>query len=100
MLITFRSENSAPFSMFSDIGVQLIKMMGHSGTVPGAIAAEDVPEALAKLRQALANLVPVAPGKPEDEEAEEKVELPVRAAPLVEMLTYAAEAGSYVMWDK
>lgn len=54
MLITFETEPQPPITMFSDVAVTLIKMMGHSGTVPSALLAEDVPTALARLKAAVA----------------------------------------------
>jgi hypothetical protein len=50
--------------MFEDIGLQLLKMMGHSGTFPSAILEKDVPAALANLEAALG----VAEQQPESEE--------------------------------
>jgi len=32
--------------MFGDVALAMLKMMGHTATVPGAILAEDVPAAL------------------------------------------------------
>ncbi|MCI0536544.1 MAG: DUF1840 domain-containing protein [Verrucomicrobiales bacterium] len=52
--MTFRSKAYADLVMFSDIAVRLIKLMGHSGTVPGAILAEDIDAALARLKNAIA----------------------------------------------
>ena len=46
MLITFKSDAYADIIMFGDIAERLLKMMGHSGTVPSAILADDVPAAL------------------------------------------------------
>ncbi len=54
MLVTFRCRSYASVTMFGDIALQLIKMMGHSGTIPGSIGEQDVPQALAKLKAALA----------------------------------------------
>ena len=45
MLVTFKTEAYASITMFGDVAVALIKLMGHSGTVPGAVLAEDVPAA-------------------------------------------------------
>jgi hypothetical protein len=41
MLVTFRTEAYADILMFGDIAVQLLKLMGHSGTAPGTLVAED-----------------------------------------------------------
>jgi hypothetical protein len=35
MIVTFRSKAHADIMMFGDIAVNLLKLMGHSGTVPG-----------------------------------------------------------------
>ena len=46
MLVTFKSDAYADIMMFGDAAHRLLKMMGHSGTLPSAILAEDVPAAL------------------------------------------------------
>lgn len=46
MLVTFSTKVYADITMFGDIALVMLKMMGHSGTVPSAIRAEDVPVAL------------------------------------------------------
>ncbi|EGQ9298943.1 TPA: DUF1840 domain-containing protein [Vibrio parahaemolyticus] len=109
MLITFRCKSYANVTMFGDIGLQLIKMMGHSGTVPGAILAPDIPEALSKLTFSLAAESTAAQkdtsatGDVEDDEdealSEQVVSLNLRAAPLVELLKSAIDAKCDVMWD-
>ena len=89
--------------MFGEAALQLIALMGHGGSVPGAIAADDVPAALARLQQAIT----AAPAPPAanttdkaDDSGERKVGLQQRAAPLLAMLSHAVTAKSYVMWDK
>jgi hypothetical protein len=49
MLITFQTKAYANITMFGDVAIALLKLMGHSGTVPGALMADDVPAALAHL---------------------------------------------------
>ena len=83
--------------MFGDVALTMLKMMGHSATVPGAILAADVPEALRKLTLAVEaenTLPPVA----EDDENEPAVSLANRALPLINLLTAAANAEADVMW--
>jgi hypothetical protein len=53
MLVTFTTKAYANITMFGDVAVTLLKMMGHSGTVPGAILAADVPAALSRLTAAI-----------------------------------------------
>ncbi|MFY9974144.1 MAG: DUF1840 domain-containing protein, partial [Chromatiaceae bacterium] len=54
MLVTFKTEAYANITMFGEVAVTLLKLMGHSGTIPGALLAEDVPTALARLKAAVA----------------------------------------------
>ena len=53
MLVTFSCPAYADITMFGDVAVRLIKLMGHSGTVPGALLAADVQAALARLEAAV-----------------------------------------------
>ena len=46
MLVTFTTNTYPDITMFGDFALTMLKMMGHSATVPGAILAPDVPEAL------------------------------------------------------
>jgi hypothetical protein len=98
MLIRFNSP-SGEFVMHGNVAEQLLRMMGHSGTVPSAILAADIPAALAKLREAVRHAPPAAPPKDDDEERE-YVPIQRRAVPLIELLEHAAQDGSDVMWDK
>ena len=46
MLVTFTTDAYADITMFGDVALKMLRMMGHSATVPSAILAADVPEAL------------------------------------------------------
>jgi hypothetical protein len=103
MLITFRTKAYADITMFGEVALTLIRLMGHSGSVPGAILAEDIPEALARLRAgAAANPDVPAPG-PRTGRAHDAEEPPVtlshRALPLIALLEAATRDGCNVMWD-
>ena len=99
MLVKFDSE-AGSFSMDGVIAVQLLKAMGHSGTVPSAILAKDIPAAVARLRSAFA--APLAaktsPDSDDKDQKEVLVSLRQRAFPLIDLLTRAAEKGVEVMW--
>lgn len=108
MLVTFSSRAHADITMFGDVAVRLLKMMGHSGTVPSAIVAADVPEALARLEAELSRLEPVAAAEgdaqaPRDssfkEQEERTVSLRHRALPLIQLLEAAKKSESNIMWD-
>ena len=104
MIVTFRSKAHADIMMFGDIAVNLLKLMGHSGTVPGALLAEDVPTALGRLRKAVAAnkaaITDVSDSVQDDDSSERIVSLAHRALPLIELLAAAATEQCDVMWDK
>jgi hypothetical protein len=104
MLITFKTPVHADITMFGDVAKALIKMMGRSGTVPGAILAEDVPKALEKLKAAVARNpdAPLNPAADDDDEdrRSQSVSLAHRALPLIDLLEAAAREEKNVMWDR
>jgi hypothetical protein len=76
-------------------------MMGHSGTVPGSLLAEDVPAALQRLEAAIEaeRQLPEPNAEAQAEDDEPAVSLTQRALPLIELLRSAAKAKCNVMWD-
>jgi hypothetical protein len=102
MLVTFTTDAYADMTMFGDVAIALLKMMGHSGSVPGALRAEDVPAALSRLTAALEAEKAQAPVKKthqNDDNEEPTVSLTTRAIPFIALLTAAANAGANVMWN-
>ena len=101
MLITFSSSAYANITMFGDVALRLLKLMGHSATVPGALLAEDIPAALQRLEAAVEadKRLPEPEQWKEGEDGEVAVSLSHRALPLIELLKAAAKAKSNVMWD-
>ncbi|MDD2929405.1 MAG: DUF1840 domain-containing protein [Sideroxydans sp.] len=97
MLVTFTTEAYADITMFGDVGLAMLKMMGHSATVPGAIRAEDVPTALARLTAAVSADPSAATAANKDAD-EPSVSLKNRALPLIELLSAAAKDKAYVTW--
>ncbi len=91
--------------MFGDVALRLLKLMGHSGTVPSAILADDVPQALARLKAAIAaDKAASGDSTPKDAESDDSeapaVSLAHRALPLIELLEAAAKRKCDVMWDR
>ena len=102
MLVTFSCSAYANITMFGDVAVRLLRLMGHSGTVPGAILAEEVQAALERL-VAATQVDQKLPGREKsgkEEDGEPVVSLSHRALPLIELLKASAKAKSNVMWDK
>jgi hypothetical protein len=99
MLVTFHTKAYADITMFGDVAVRLLKMMGLSGTVPSALMPEDIPAALQQLRGALEHLAETAKPQQGGSEDEPPVSLAQRAAPLIALLEAAQAAHAEVMWD-
>jgi hypothetical protein len=104
MLVTFRTKSYADITMFGDVAKQLLELMEHSGTVPSAIKAEDVPAALARLESAIQQIRPAEAAAAqknvrEDYDAPRKVTLSLRAVPLLELLRAAATNKTDVTWQ-
>ena len=90
-----------------DVAAQLIKLLGASGAIPGAIGAEDIPAGVNRLRQQL-QMQPATPietantARDKDDETgrEPQISLATRAGPLIDILQRAAAANAPVMWEK
>lgn len=112
MLVRFHSKAAAGVTMFGYVAVDLLRQMGMSGVVPGAVLASGVPEALRKLRRALASAEgdrvpgPTPPrtdkdGSEKEEAAPEvnQVNLRTRAYPLIQLLEAAVAQECDVVWE-
>lgn len=97
MLVTFSTDVYADITMFGDVALNMLKMMGHSATVPGAILAADVPMALSRLQAAL-DAAKAAPPATDPDADEPVVSIANRGLPLINLLTAAAKANCNVMW--
>jgi hypothetical protein len=103
MLITFKTSAYPDITMFGHVAKTLLGLMGHSGAIPGALLAEDIPEALARLEAAVGEH-PDRPLDPPQEGARDEeqvhVSLAHRALPLIALLKAAAKAQANVTWDQ
>lgn len=88
--------------MFGDVAIKLLRLMGHSGTVPSAIEPEDIPDALKRLKEALAAQEGATADQRDRNEQEqgedEAVSLKNRAYPLIQLLEAAAKEQVSVIW--
>ncbi|HEX7116184.1 MAG TPA: DUF1840 domain-containing protein [Steroidobacter sp.] len=111
MLVKFSSTATESITMFGEPAVELLKMMGATGRVPGGLSAEEIPSALEKLQAGIERLSAQtsaeAPPTDKDSEADEDdsdreppVALATRAVPLINLLKRAAAAGATVMWER
>jgi len=109
MIVKFYARNGQ-LTMFGDAATALLKLLGHSGSIPGAILTADLPAALAQLRAGLerdGDTPAPEPGadtdrrRGEDEDARRPpVTLRMRALPLIELIEGAIARGSDLMWER
>ena len=79
--------------------MKLLRLMGQSGAVPGAILAQDIPAAVercARRRRAPR----AAAGEESADDEEPTVNCGQRAFPLIELLERAAKTGADVIWEE
>ena len=109
MLVQFKSPATETITMFGDDAVQLLKLMGATGRVPGGLSEEDVPAALQRLESAVEEMkaqtnadTAARPADNEDSASDEDkdlhrsppIQLETRAVPLLSLLKRAAAAKS------
>ena len=104
MLVTFSCDSHVNITMFGDVAVHFLKMMGLNERVPGRLRAESVTDALDGLKRGVAEEQAIADaveseGDADDDNGEE-VSVSTRALPLIDLLTSAAEHGDDVMWEE
>jgi hypothetical protein len=95
--------------MLGEPAVALLKLAGHSGTVPSAVLAADLPAFLQRLRHGLElhgeELSPPPPPRTpgqddEDEPRDRPISLHLRAVPLLDMIGTAIQNESDLMWER
>lgn len=112
MLVTFKCKVSGNVMMFGDVAKHMLKLMGFCESIPGAISAEDIPVALANLRQSVDRIhrqeveaLKDGDSKNTDADdideavAEPVISLKIRAMPLIEMLEAADKEKCHIMWE-
>jgi len=95
-MIIFQTKHHADITMFDNVALKLIRLMGHSETVPGAFTEEEVGQALNNLKQAIAT--PTAQSG--DSWDDDSVSLAHRAKPLLDLLETAKQNQEHVIWEK
>lgn len=109
MLLKF-STSYGQLVMQGEPAIALLRLGGHSGTVPGAILAADLPAFVARLRQGLERhgeeLSPAPPPRDPARDAEDEdpgdrpVSLRLRAVPLLDLVETAIRRRSDLMWER
>jgi len=108
MAYTFKSRSAASVTLLRANGDDILRLVGRTPSERGAIAAEDLPSAIAAIEAAIApgrpgpgTARPAATGSaghPVDDEEPEVVTLRQRALPFLQLLREAQAAGEAVTW--
>ncbi len=90
-------------TLFGYVAQRLLAMMSHSGEVPDAILAIDVPAMHDRLKRAIetekhAPISDLSSDYRDDDSNEKAVSLRHRALPLIDLLAAAAKENCNVMW--
>lgn len=107
MLIVFKSKAAGDVMMFGDVAQSLMEIMGKSPEAKGIVTVEQLPDAIARLKAAVAQDKAEKPVVDHDERVFEKtpeggkrehVSLARRAVPLIELLEFSLKEGEPVVW--
>lgn len=101
-MFVFRSEVAPDIMMFGEVAKRLLEIIGKEAGARGVITVEQLPEAIARLRAAIAE--DRARHRPEGKDDEDagpegpRVSLAQRAIPFVEQLELSLARKKPVMW--
>jgi len=98
-VIRFSSPAGEGLSMFDNEAIEMIRMMGMSGNVPGAIKAENVEQAIASLKSSTEEAPAPNQSDADEADADKKVGMSTKAFPLIGLLERTAKKGEALMWD-
>ncbi len=108
MIVIFQSKAAGDVIMFGDVAYRLMKIMGKEAAAKGIVSVEQLPEAIARLKAAIAKDKAARAGLGEDdlprlEEATDGgkrayVSLTQRAVPLIELLEWSLKKNVPVVW--
>lgn len=105
MLVKFTSSTSGQIMMFAPVARQLLEVIGKESSARGVITAEQLPEAIRRLRLAAADARSTPPpeseaaGEEEQPEETSRVGLGQRAYPLIEVLEWTRKEDGFILWE-
>lgn len=104
MIVSFHAHGHTKITMFGDVALEFLQMMGLPAKVPGTLLPADIEAAKASLEKALQN-VPEATNTDsneddDDEEQEAPISMSSRAMPLLKLLDDAKQDDTYISWQE
>ena len=108
MIIIFQSQAAGDVIMFGDVAYKLMEIMGKEQAAKGIVGVAQLPDAIARLKAAIAADKATRAGQKEDdlpqtEEAPDGskrafVSLTQRAVPLIELMEWSLKKNAPVVW--
>ncbi len=100
MLVKFDSNVAGELMMFADVARRLLTVAGKECTARGVITRDQIPDIVARLRQAAVADRAANSGGGAEEEDQNVVSLGRRAQPFIEFLELTArEPEGFVLWE-
>jgi|GEM_PF-388110 len=111
MVVSFHAHGHTKITMFGDVAMEFLQMMGLPAQVPGTLLPEEIDSAITALKNALQS-VPESSGNEEvvepavepavepDEDQEPQISMSARATPLLKLLEDAKRDETYVSWQE
>lgn len=96
-MVTFTTDAYADITMFGNVALAKLKMMGHGATVPGAILAADVHTYIGRLTVTI-EPEKTSPSAQNNDAEVTFVSMVNRALLLINLLATSAKTESNVMW--
>jgi hypothetical protein len=107
-MIIFRSQAAGDVMMFDDVAKRMMAVMGKEESARGVVTVEQLPDAIARLKAAIARDKALHAGEQEEDRPETEpipgggkrayVGFAQRAVPLVELLEYSLKDEKPVTW--
>ena len=98
MLITFKSPASADVMMFGEVAEKMLEIIGKEPSGKGIITVENLPAAIARLKDTIKVDVRSRGQATQDANGEDSVSIAQRALPLVELLECSLKQEVSVIW--
>ncbi len=108
MIVTFQSAAAGDVIMFGDVARRMMEIMGKDPSDKGILTVEQLPDAIARLRAAIAEDKARRVGQSEEDLPQTErseggrtrpfVSVAQRAVPLLELLEFALKKKKVVVW--
>jgi hypothetical protein len=98
MLITFKSPASSDVTMFGEVAVKMLEIIGKEFTDKGIITVENLPAAIARLKGAISADIRIRCQAEPGNDGKDSVGIAQRAPPLVELLEWSLKQAVPVVW--